>query len=165
MGARTASVYDAFGNAFVIKVSDLFSKNEVLHQGGAAISGFKGVLIIVYANTLIRGKEFSADSSRFGDSSSSLALSEPYPAPDGISEFEILSLVAFEAFVLLTELLVFFPLAMVFPFQLPDSMNLYQHVPNQTRPTEARYKRVNYRAPAFFAFTFVVLDFFAWQLR
>ena len=60
MGARTASVYDAFGNAFVIKVSDLFSKNEVLHQGGAAISGFEGVLIIVYANTLIRGKEFAS---------------------------------------------------------------------------------------------------------
>ena len=165
MGARTASVYDAFGNAFVIKVSDLFSKNEVLHQGGAAISGFRGVLIIVYANTLIRGKEFSSRLFTIRRQFIDLALSEPYPAPDGISGFEIfLSLVAFEAFVLLTELLVFFPLAMVFPFQLPDSMNLYQHVPNQTRPTEARYKRVNYRAPAFFV-TFVVLDFFAWQLR
>ena len=49
-------MHDAFRNAFVIEVRDLFAKDEIFQQRRTAIARFERVLIVVDANALI-GRE------------------------------------------------------------------------------------------------------------
>src|SRR5512145_639259 len=50
---------DAFGNAFVIEMRDLFPQNKIFQESGTTIACFERVLIIVYPNTLVSCEEFT----------------------------------------------------------------------------------------------------------
>ena len=57
MRGRSARVHHPLGNAFVVEMRDLFTQDEILQQGRAAIACFEGVLIVVDAETLIGGEK------------------------------------------------------------------------------------------------------------
>lgn len=52
-------MHDTFGNSFVIEVCDLLAKDEILEQGGPAITRFERILIVVDANALIGCEKFA----------------------------------------------------------------------------------------------------------
>ena len=56
MYPRRARVNDAFGDALVIEVRDLFTKDEILEQRRAARIGLEGVLIIGNCHALVGGE-------------------------------------------------------------------------------------------------------------
>ena len=53
MGTRAPSVNDALGNAFMVKVRDFFTHDEVFQQRRPAGPGLQGVLIIRHLHALI----------------------------------------------------------------------------------------------------------------
>jgi hypothetical protein len=56
MGAGAAGVDDALRDAFVIEMSDLLPQDEILDQGGSALSALQGVLIVRNGRALVGGK-------------------------------------------------------------------------------------------------------------
>jgi len=50
---RAAGVHDALGDAFVVKVRDLFAQDEVFKQCGAAQPGSQRVLVVAHRHALV----------------------------------------------------------------------------------------------------------------
>ena len=55
MGGRSAGVNDAFRDAFMVKMGDLFPQDEVFEQRGTTKTRLQAVLIITDGNALIGG--------------------------------------------------------------------------------------------------------------
>jgi hypothetical protein len=56
VGSGATGVDDALGNAFVVKVRDLFPQVVILEQDGAARTGLQGVVSIAKAKPLRGGQ-------------------------------------------------------------------------------------------------------------
>ena len=84
MCAITARVDDAFGDAFMVEMKDLFPEMRVFEQRGTARAGFKTVLIVGHRDALFgsqRGNlatrylvRFAAAAHRFGKSAVRLRI-------------------------------------------------------------------------------------------
>ena len=56
MRARTAGMHHALGNAFVVKVGDFFSQDEIFQQRRATRVGAQRVLVVAHWNALLGGQ-------------------------------------------------------------------------------------------------------------
>jgi hypothetical protein len=46
MRPNPSRMHDAFGDAFVIEMSNLLSQNKIFEKSWAALAGFQGILIV-----------------------------------------------------------------------------------------------------------------------
>ena len=60
VGARTACVHDAFGNALVVKMRDFFAQDKVFEQSRAAQTGLQRILVIRNRHALISRQHLCA---------------------------------------------------------------------------------------------------------
>ena len=57
MRTRTTGMQDAFGNALMVEVEDLFSKNEVFQQRGTSRTKAETILVVGNARTMVGGEK------------------------------------------------------------------------------------------------------------
>jgi hypothetical protein len=64
VGAGTARVHDALGDALVVEVRDLLAQDEVFEQRRPASSRLERVLVVVDARAVIGRERFAGAASR-----------------------------------------------------------------------------------------------------